>query len=135
MTTPPKNEFLRFPEATPHDSAIDLWFDSQVPELGAMARTWFAQLRKCGPDVQELLHDGHPTVCVGDAAFAYVNVFTAHVNVGFFLGALLQDPMQLLQGTGKRGRHVKLKPGAVIEAAHLQQLIERAYSDIRGRIL
>ena len=61
-------------------------------ELGAIAQRWFEVMRDCGDDVRELLHDGHPTACVGDAAFAYVNAFKAHVNVGFFRGAEIADP-------------------------------------------
>jgi hypothetical protein len=67
--------------------------------LGALARTWFARMRACGDDVRELLHDGHPTSCVGDAPFGYVDVFRAHANVGFFHGATLPDPARLLTGT------------------------------------
>ncbi len=78
--------------------------------LGAIAEYWFEVMRDCGGDVRELLHDGHPTACVGDAAFAYVNAFKAHVNVGFFRGADLADPNCLLEGTGKFMRHVKLRP-------------------------
>jgi hypothetical protein len=40
------------------------------------------------------------------ASFDYVNVFKAHVNVGFFQGTALPDPAKLLEGTGKRIRHV-----------------------------
>ena len=58
-------------------------------------------MRNCGDDVREVLHDGHPTACVADAAFAYVNAFKAHVNVGFFRGAEIVDPDGLLEGTGK----------------------------------
>ncbi len=74
-----------------HDPAIDAWLDAQEPELGAQARLWFTQMRRCGDDVRELMHDGCPVACVGDAAFGYVNVFTAHMNVGFFCGAWLDD--------------------------------------------
>ncbi len=49
-------------------------------------------MRKCGDEVRELLHDGCPVACVGDASFGYLNVFTSHVNVGFFHGAALPDP-------------------------------------------
>ena len=49
-------------------------------ELGAIARHWFGMIRRSGDDVRELLHDGHPTACVSDAAFAYVNAFTSHVR-------------------------------------------------------
>ena len=101
-------------------------------ELGAIAREWFDILRGCGTDVRELLHDGHPTACVGDAAFAYVNAFSRHVNVGFFGGARLPDPAGLLQGTGKFMRHVKLIPGIDVDAAALRRLIEAAYRDMRA---
>ena len=102
-------------------------------ELGAIARRWFDVMRRRGDDVRELLHDGHPTACVGDAAFAYVNAFTAHVNVGFFRGAELDDPAGLLEGTGRFMRHVKLGPGREVDAAHLEGLIERAYVDMQRR--
>jgi hypothetical protein len=75
---------MRFPAAVRRDPAIDAWMLAHSGELGAIAQRWFEVMRSCGDDVRELLHDGHPTACVGDAAFAYVNAFTAHVNVGFF---------------------------------------------------
>jgi hypothetical protein len=84
--------------------------------------------------VTELLHDHHPTVCVGDAAFGYVNVFTSHVNIGFFQGASLKDPSRLLQGTGRFMRHVKAKPGSLPDAAALKALIRTAYLDIKAKI-
>jgi hypothetical protein len=103
-------------------------------ERGAMARRWFEVMRSCGDDVRELLHDGHPTACVGDAAFAYVNAFRAHVNVGFFRGAEIADPDGLLEGTGKFMRHVKLRPEESIDARALRKLIETAYTDMKGRL-
>ena len=128
------NRLLRFPGAARRDPAVDAWFDSRLPELGAIAREWFLQMRGCGSDVRELLHDGHPTACVGDAAFAYTNVFTAHVNVGFFHGATLPDPARLLQGDGKYMRHVKLQPGTAVDASSLEALITAAYLDIKARL-
>ena len=61
-------------------------------ELGAFARQWFARMRECGDDVRELMQDGYATACVGDAPFGYVNVFRAHMNVGFFYGPSLTIP-------------------------------------------
>lgn len=84
--------------------------------------------------VRELMHDGCPTACVDDGAFAYVNAFKEHVNVGFFFGALLDDPAHLLEGTGKRGRHVKLRPGRDVDEAALTRLVQVAYRDIRKRL-
>jgi hypothetical protein len=125
---------LRFPEAVKRESAIDVWLNERDPELGAIAQKWFAQMRDCGDDVRELMHDGAPTACVGDAAFGYVNVFRSHVNVGFFLGAELDDPTGLLEGTGKRMRHVKVRPGSDLDHLALGALIDAAYVVIKSRM-
>jgi len=116
------------------DPAINSWMKEHAGELGAIAQKWFEVMRKCGDETRELLHDGCSTACLGDAAFAYVNIFTSHVNVGFFQGASLPDPACLLQGTGKFMRHVKLNPGTAINVAALHRLIEAAYSDIKARV-
>lgn len=123
---------MRFENAVRRDPAIDAWFDTRADKLGAIARPWFERMRACGDDVRELLHDGHPTACAGDAAFGYVNAFTAHVNVGFFLGAHLEDPARLLEGTGKYMRHVKLRPGSGVDEAALAALIRAAYTRVRS---
>ncbi len=129
-----KTDILRFNGAVERDPAIDAWMKQHKGELGAIAKKWFEAMRNCGDEVRELLHDGCPTACLGDAPFAYVNVFTSHVNVGFFQGASLSDPALLLQGTGKFMRHVKLKPEAPTNAAALSNLIEAAYADIKSRV-
>ena len=125
---------LRFPSAVKLDRTIDAWLRGQPDDLRPFAQKWFARMRQCGDDVRELLHDGCPVACVNDAPFGYVNVFRDHVNVGFFQGAMLHDPAKLLEGTGKRMRHVKLKPGLRIDAAALDELINEAYVDIKARL-
>ena len=129
-----KTDILRFNGAVERDPAIDAWMRQHAGELGTIARRWFEVMRKCGDEVRELVHDGCPVACLGDAPFAYVNVFTSHVNVGFFQGASLPDPARLLQGTGKFMRHVKLKPGTTTNAAALNKLIDAAFSDIKSRV-
>ena len=121
------------PGAVKRDTAVAKWFDDRG-ELGAIALRWFDVMRACGDDVRELLHDGHPTACIGDIAFCYVNAFTSHINVGFFLGAELDDPTGLLIGTGKFMRHAKIEPDAEIDTAALTDLIAAAYHDMKSRI-
>ena len=123
-----------FPTTVRRDPAIETWMCKQPNELGAIARHWFEIMRDRGEDVRELLHDGHPTACVGEAAFAYVNAFTAHVNVGFFHGAEIADPEGLLEGTGRFMRHVKIRPERDVDGAALTQLIETAYADLKARL-
>ncbi len=129
-----KAELLRFSGAVERDTAIEAWMKAHAGELGAIARIWFEVMRKSGDEVRELLHDGCPVACFGDAPFGYVNVFTSHVNVGFFQGAALPDPARLLQGNGRFMRHVKLKPETAVNSTALHGLIEAAYSDIKDRV-
>jgi hypothetical protein len=131
MTT---TQLLRFSGPVRHEPAIETWMARHPAPLGAIARRWFEVMRGCGDDVRELLHDGHPTACVGDAGFGYVNVFKAHVDVGFFRGAEIADRGGLLEGSGKFMRHVKLRPGRDVDAAALRNLIEVAYADMRMRV-
>ncbi len=129
-----REELWRFPSARKRDPAVAAWFAEGPIELRAIAREWFEEIRRGGADVGELIHDGCPVACAGDAAFAYVNTFKAHVNVGFFYGASLEDPAGLLEGSGKGMRHVKLKPDSEPNAEALRALIRTAYADVRARL-
>lgn len=125
---------FRFDDTAKHHPAVARWFENHQSPLGAMARRWFEALRQRGDDVTEVLHDGQPTACVDGAAFAYVDAFTAHVNVGFFQGAELPDPKGLLEGSGKFMRHVKLRADAEVDSAALSTLIDAAYADVKQRL-
>jgi hypothetical protein len=120
--------------ALPHNPAVAAWFEQHNGELGDLARRWFAVMRNCGDEVCETVHDGCPVACLGDAPFAYVNVFAAHMNVGFFHGNALPDPGRLLQGSGKFMRHIKLKASASANPAAVEKLITAAYADIKNRV-
>jgi hypothetical protein len=122
------------PSALPRDPRIDAWFAAPDHELRLMVQPWFERLRGCGPDVTETMADGHPVACVGEAAFAYVDAFSAHAAIGFFRGAMLDDPAGLLGGAGKRMRHVKLRWGQAVDETALGALIEAAHRDIRVRL-
>lgn len=125
---------LRFPAAVAREPAIDAWLDRLPDEFRPIARKWFEKMRACGGDVLELMHDGSPTACVQDAAFGYVSVFRAHMNVGFFNGAVLADPAGILEGSGKFMRHVKVKPGSEPDPSALGALISAAYRDMKARL-
>jgi hypothetical protein len=129
-----REEIFRLSTTQRRDDAVESWLNDEPRLLRSMAAKWFMHIRRCGEDVRELMHDGCPVACVGDAAFAYVDSFKSHVNVGFFCGALLEDPSGLLQGNGKRMRHVKLSPGANVDEGALGELINAAYKDIQVRI-
>jgi hypothetical protein len=129
-----RQALFRLDGAVERDPAIDAWMKNREAELSTIAHHWFEQMRNCGDEVRELIHDGCPVACLGDAAFAYVHIFTSHVNVGFYQGSALPDPACLLQGSGKFMRHVKLTPGAQTNTAALTKLILAAYEDIKSRV-
>jgi hypothetical protein len=129
-----REELFRLSGAVKRDAAVERWLTGGPIELRSIAAQWFVKMRQCGADVRELMHDGCPVACVEDAAFAYVNTFKHHVNVGFFCGARLEDPAALLEGSGERMRHVKLTPEREPNAAALSDLIAAAYADIKARL-
>lgn len=116
-----------------NDPAVERWFAAPPRELRQMARSWFERMRSCGPDVLEVLHDGHPTACLGNLAFGYVNAFRSHVNIGFFFGSVLQDPVGLLVGSGRFMRHVKIAPDGPVPEQAIGELIVTAYADAKAR--
>ena len=125
---------FRFPDAIRHSPEVERWFLTRPPGLGDRAERWFDRMRACGPEVRELLHDGYPTACVEDAAFAYTSVHATHVNVGFYRGTELPDPAGLLQGSGKWMRHVKLVTGSEVDEDALEALIVAAYEEMKARL-
>lgn len=125
---------LRFPDALAHEPSIDIWLNKQPAEFRTIARRWFEEMRACGDDVRELMHDGSPTACIQDAAFGNVSVFKAHLNVGLFNGAVLEDPAGLMEGSGKFMRHVKVRPGTEPDPSALGALIMAAYRDMKARL-
>ncbi len=139
MPTPPPlppraGALLRFNGAVEHSPAVERWFDERADTLGRLARAAFERLRAAGPDVRELLHDGFPTACVGDAPFGHVAVYRDHVNLAFFHGAQLPDPAGLLRGQGRHMRHVPLRPAHMPDEAALAALVDAAAHDIRWRL-
>ena len=134
MTKAVVEKMMTFPSAVKREPAIDAWLSAQRDDLRPFVETWFAHMRRCGADVRELMHDGCPPRASTRRRSATSMRSRAHVNVGFFFGALLKDPSRLLEGTGKRMRHVKLRPGEQLDVAALGVLIDLAYSDVRRRL-
>lgn len=116
------------------DLTMEEWLKTKAPALQPIAKKWFAEIKNCGEDVEAIFHDGYPIGCVNQAPFAYVNAFTAHVNVGFFYGADLQNQSGMLEGSGKRMRHIKIKPDIVYDEREIVCLMRTAYIDIKRRL-
>ena len=103
-------------------------------------------LRPVMESVRALILEIHPDACevvrLGEKAasygcgprkmidgYAYIMPFRAWVNLGFFQGASLIDPLGLLEGTGAKLRHVKLRTVAETEQPGVRALVEEAYAE------
>ena len=127
-------KLLRFTGKDLQDIDFEPWLEGKPENLRPIARKWFSKIKNYGADVEDIFHDNYPIVCVESAPFAYINVYTKHVNVGFIYGAELPDENGLLEGTGRLGRHIKLRPDSKIDDQQIITLIQLAYDDIRFRL-
>ncbi len=58
--------------------------------------------------------------------FCYLGVYKNHLNLGFYYGADLPDPQNMLEGTGVNLRHIKITSTEQLESAALRQLLVAA---------
>jgi hypothetical protein len=67
------------------------------------------QILSLHPEISESIKWGNLTfIFQGNLAFIYTYATTAYMNLGFFRGTELNDEQELLEGTGKGMRHIKL---------------------------
>lgn len=106
------------------DSA-EAYFDALEGREAAVARALRALVREVGPSLTESLKWGQP-VYAGARNVCYVAAEGDHVKLGFFRGAQLPDPTDLLEGTGKEMRHVKVRSVEDAQGDALQALAREA---------
>lgn len=63
--------------------------------------------------------------------FCYIALYRDSVNLGFYYGADLPDPEGLLEGTGKKLRHVKLREADDAGRPALRGLVQAALEERR----
>lgn len=66
--------------------------------------------------------------------FCYIAPYGEHVNLGFNYGLVLPDPDHLLEGSGKKFRHVKIQDLKDIEQSALKKLLQTAIEE-RKKVL
>jgi hypothetical protein len=106
---------------------VEKFFSSYGPEVQDLARGARALLLRLVPDAEEKLLRPWKTVAYGRARkFCAISPHGSWVNLQFHSGASLPDPSDLLDGTGKSMRHVKLAAPGDLERRALAQLIRAA---------
>ncbi len=84
------------------------------------------------PNCNELLYHTHALTTVFSLsdkltdAFCMIPIYTNHLNFGFNKGTLLNDPHQLLQGTGNLIRHIPVSKPADYRNKKVKDLLKAA---------
>ena len=98
---------------------VDRLLDEHLPGLQAIERALRTTIRTAFPEAIEQVDFANKLIAFGRSMkirgllFAII-AHKSHVNLQLADGALLADPAGLIEGTGKRIRHVKIRS---VEAA------------------
>lgn len=61
--------------------------------------------------------------------FCYIAAQREYVNLGFYYGAVLPDPEELLEGTGKNLRHIKVREVSMVAKPALRQMVQSSLEE------
>jgi hypothetical protein len=117
-----------------------------APSLNDLLASFPADIRKIVREARKILRDAVPNpvesvdrenvgIGVGEGYSGLIFTLTPykdHVNLGIDDGARLHDPTGLLQGAGKRHRHVKLREIGDLSSPALRRLVTDAVKMKRG---
>jgi hypothetical protein len=111
--------------------AVQKFLSSYRPEVRDLALKARELVRSIIPDAQEKVYSGWKLILYSldgsmKGAMCAIGPHKAHVSLGFYRGVDLDDPVGLLEGTGKNLRHVKLKRPEDVQAQSLKSLIKSA---------
>lgn len=118
---------MRVKATKPRDPAVEAYVKGQKGEVGETTRWLVDLVRETVPASTEAMYHGSPKFCLPDGTwFCYVATYTRHVNLGFVQGTTMDDPDGLLEGTGKRLRHVRLEGPRAVPKTKLVRLLKQA---------
>ena len=120
MPNKPPSELVTF--LKPYDRAIQkLALDLRLIVIDELAPCY------------ENIYDAYSAVAIGYGsserfgdAICHIAVYTSNVNLGFNQGAYLSDPNGVLQGSGKRIRHLSLKTKEDLTRPEIREFLKRA---------
>ncbi|TLN09795.1 DUF1801 domain-containing protein [bacterium] len=113
------------------DTTLDDFLSQYSPQVRELALGTRALILRVFPDALEQVDVPSKIIAYGTGRkyadlVCAVAPFTFHVNLMFSQGAVLTDPVGLLQGSGKRARHVKITRLENLEQPAMRELLEEA---------
>lgn len=125
--------------ANPTHGRFDDILTGAKPELRSICRSLRGTITSLHEDFVEVVWPRQKIASFGVGPrkmtdhYAYIGVQGAHVNLGFYHGASLTDRDGLLEGTGKKLRHVKLTSVSDAKSAAVTALLRHAITDRKRR--
>lgn len=112
---------------------VDEFFAGYPPEIQAISRALRAMVRATVPDAIEIpvTHQDHVSYALTAYpryTIVYICPLPTYVRLGFMFGGTLPDPEHLLEGTGKRLRHNKVRTLAAAQNPALADLVRAAWA-------
>ena len=119
------------------DTEFETLLDSSSPEVAATARALRTAVVKAVPDAVQQVDMPDRLLAFGtspamrDLLFAIIP-HKAHVNLQLADGVDLPNDAGLIEGTGKRVRHVKVRTAEAAGSAPVRQVIDAQIAHSRG---
>jgi len=117
------------------------FLSSYDPAIVRSLRSTRALVLRAAPQANELIYDAYNAVSVAYSfsgrlreAFCHVAAYESHVNLGFNRGSELPDPDGLLQGSGARIRHVRIRSDTDLRTPALLALVDSAAAQGRSLV-
>lgn len=115
---------------------LDAFIDRYSPEVAIDARRAFAFLSARLPTATRLVYDNYNALAIGfgpsdkaSEAILSIALYPAYVSLFLLNGASLPDPQAVLEGSGNRVRHIKLRPISRLESAEVLGFIDAALAN------
>jgi hypothetical protein len=112
------------------NASIDELFPSTSTEVKALLQAVRSMVQSAIPEATEMFYHGalgYGPSLSGFDRIIYVQAQNGYANLGFFFGTDVSDPAHLLEGTGKRMRHVKIRTVKEADASELKSLVQDAW--------
>ena|SRR5215216_6284662 len=106
--------------------SFDDFYQDQTPKIRGVLRALRSFVESAAPKLVESVKWGNGCWLRDESPVCFAHVEPDHVQFGFFYGAQLDDPRQLLQGSAKYVRHIKLRKPADLDAVALKAFLRQA---------
>lgn len=106
---------------------VDEYVSTKVtPEHQETVAMLRALVRECAPEAEELISYGMPVFRVNAKTLAWILPNPRHVTLGFREGRVFEDKFDLLRGTGKHAKNIKLKSADSVDPDVLRYYVRQA---------